>query len=195
MAKKKYNWQEIKQEFIIANLAPGGKGLELKELAYKYGIPMNVLWNRSSKEGWTKELAQVLKEKNDEVLRQVQKDAVAIDKGELMKEYRVRGENYKVLTKVLDKLLERWDSLTDEEFEKISPPDLIKGMLACLKARGQAAGLPKVFKLKEPFNVNVPTGEMSVEESALEQAKNAELAQMLSELLIEMEKDEGAINV
>jgi len=194
MAKQKYNWQEIKQEFITANLAPGGDGLELKSLAHKYDIPMNVLWNRSSKEGWIKELGQAVKEKNDEVLRQVQKDAVAIDKGELLKEYRVRGENYKVLTKVLDKLLERWDSLTDEEFEKISPPDLIKGMLACLKARGQAAGLPQVFKLKEPLNVNVPTGEGFGEESFLTQAKTAEMAKSLSEF-IEMKKDEGAIDV
>jgi len=195
MAKKKYNWQEIKREFIIANLAPGGKGLELKELAYKYGIPMNVLWNRSGKEGWTKELAQVLKEKDVELFKQVQKAAVAIDKGELMKEYRVRAENFGALTKVLEDLLKRWASLTDEEFKEISILDLIKAIFACAKARQQAAGLPKVFKLKEPLNVNVPTGEMSVEESALEQAKNAELAQMLSELLIEMEKDEGAINV
>ena len=195
MAKKKYNWQEIKQEFITANLAPGGKNLGLKELAYKYGIPMNVLWNRSSKEGWTKELAQVLKEKDVELFKQVQEATVAIDKGELMEEYRVRSENYKALTKVLENLLKQWASLTDEEFEKMPILDLIKAIFACAKARQQAAGLPKVFKLKEPLNVNVPTGEMSVEESALEEAKYAELAQMLSELLIEMEKDEGAINV
>ena len=194
MAKLKYNWQEIKQEFITANLAPGGKGLELKELAYKHGMPMNVLWNRSSKEGWAQELAQVLKEKNDELVKQVQKAAVAIDKGELIKEYRVRSENFQASTKVLGKLLKRWDSLTDEELEKMPLPDLIRGILACIKTREQAAGLPQVFKLKEPLNVNVPTGEMSVEESALQQAKNAEMAQMLSDHL-KMNSDEGAIDV
>ena len=108
MGKKKYNWQEIKQEYITANLAPGGKSLELKELAHKYDISINVLWNRSSKEGWTKELAQVLKEKDVELFKQVQKAAVAIDKGELMKEYRVRAENFGALTKVLEDLLKRW---------------------------------------------------------------------------------------
>ena len=194
MGKQKYNWQEIKQEFITANLAPGGKGLELKELAHKYGIPMNVLWKRSSKEGWIKELGQAVKEKNDEVLRQVQKDAVAIDLGELMKEYRVRGENYEVLNKVLGKLLKRWDSLTDEEFEEIAPPDLIKGILACLKAREQAAGLPRVFTSKETLDISGNPGGVSAKENTLTQAKKAEMAQKLSEF-IELKKDEGAIDV
>ena len=194
MGKQKYNWQEIKQEFITANLAPGGDGLELKELAHKYGIPINVLWNRSSNENWVKELAQARKEKEIELSKQVQKAAVAIDKGELMKEYRVRSENFKASTKMLGKLMKRWDSLTEEELEKMPPTDLIKGVHICLKAREQAAGLPQVFKLKEPLNVNAPTGETSVDESNLSEAKISEMAKSLS-IYLDTKKDEGAIDV
>ena len=111
-----------------------------------------------------------------------------------MKEYRVRSENFKFINQMLGKLLKRWDSLTDEELDKMPPPDLIKGILACIKSREQTAGLPQVFKLKEPLNLNAPTAEVSVDESNLTQSKMDEMAQKLSKF-IEMKKDEGAIDV
>ncbi len=194
MAKQKYNWQELKHEYITANLAPGTQGMDLKELAYKYGIPIAVLWNRSSKEGWIKELDQMRKEKDAELSKQVQKAAVEIDKGKLMEEYMVRAENYKAATKVLEKLLKRWDSLTDEEINKIPAAELIKGIFACLKARGQAAGLPEVFKMNGTLDINIRPGEVSVEESTLRQARNAEMAQMLLDYM-KMKKDEATIDV
>ena len=194
MAKQKYNWQEIKHEFITANLSPGGKGLELKELAHKKGIPMNVLWNRSSKEGWIKELAQAVKEKNDELSKQVVTAAVEFDKGVLMEEYRVRVENYNTTTSILGKLMKRWNSLTDEDFMTMKPPDLIKGVHACLKAREQAAGLPRVFMLNDGLDVDVSTGEVSVEKDNLTQTKTAEMAKSLS-IYLEKKKDKGTIDV
>ena len=194
MAKQKYNWQEIKQEFITTNLAPGGKGLELKELAHKKGIPMNVLWNRSSKEGWYEELAQAVKEKNDELSKQVVTAAVEFDKGVLMEEYRVRVENYNTTTSILEKLMKRWNSLTDEEFMTMKPPDLIRGVHACLKAREQAAGLPRVFMLNDGLDDDVSTGEAPVDENNPSQDKIAEMAKSLS-IYFEKKKDKGPIDV
>ena len=194
MAKQKYNWQEIKHEFITANLASGGKGLELKELAHKYDIPSNVLWNRAGKEGWTEDLAQAKKEKEVELSKQVVTAAVETDKGLLMEEYRVRSENYNISTKMMGKLMKRWDSLTDEELEKMSPLDIVKGVHVCLKAREQAAGLPRVFMLNDGLDVNVSKGEASVEKDNPSQAKIAEMAKSLS-IYMEKKKGEGAIDV
>jgi len=194
MAKQKYNWLKLKQEYMIANLVPNGKGLELKELAENHGIPIAVLGNRAHQEHWVKELGHAKKEKDAELSKQVQKAAVEIDKGKLMEEYKVRAENYKAATKVLEKLQKRWDSLTDDEFKKISVSELIKGMFACLKARGQAAGLPEVFKLNHGIDINVRPGEVSVEESTLRQARKAEMAKILLDQL-EKKKDEGTIDV
>jgi len=194
MGKLKYNWQEIKQEFITANLAPGGKGLELKELAHKYDIPINVLWNRAGKEGWTEDLAQAKKEKEVELSKQVVTAAVETDKGLLMEEYRVRSENYNISTKMMGKLMKRWDSLTDEELEKMSPLDIVKGVHVCLKAREQAAGLPRVFMLNDGLDVNVSKGEASVETDNPSQDKIAEMAKSLS-IYMEKKKGEGAIDV
>jgi len=194
MGNKKYNWQEIKQEFITANLAPGGQGLTLDALAHKYDISMNVLWNRSSKEGWTEELAQAQKEKDIELSKQVQKSAVEIDKGLLMEEYRVRAENYNVSTKMMGKLMNRFDSLTDEDLLKMTPLDLVKGIQVCLKAREQAAGLPRVFVLDDRLDNNGPPGEMPAAEAAPSQTKVAKMAKSLS-MYLETKKDEGAIDV
>jgi len=194
MAKQKYNWQELKQEFITANLAPGAKGMELKELADKYSISPPVLWNRSCKEGWIKELGHTRKEKDVELSKQVQKAAVKIDKGKLLEEYEIRAENYEAATKLWEKLQKRWDGLSDEEIKKIPPLDLVKGILACSKAREQAAGLPAIFKLNGAMDIDIRPGELSVEQCALWQARNAEMAKMLSDYL-KMKKDEGTIDV
>jgi len=194
MAKQKYNWQELKQEFITANLAPGAKGMELKDLADKYGISPPVLWNRSCKEGWIKGLGHARKEKDVELSKQVQKAAVEIDKGKLLEEYEIRVENYEAATKLLVKLLKRWDGLTENEIKKISPAELPKGILACLKAREQAAGLPAIFKLNGSLDIDIRPGELSVEQCILWQAKNAEMAKMISDFM-NMKKDEGAIDV
>ena len=194
MAKQKYDWLKLKQEYMVANLVPDGEGLELKGLAEKHGIPIAVLWNRAHKEGWTKELGHARKGKDAELSKQVQKAAVEIDKGELMEEYKIRAENYKAATKVLGKLMKRWNSLTEEEIKKIPLPELIKGIFASLKARGQAAGLAEVFKLNGTLDFNIRPGEVSVEESTLRQARNAELAQMLLDYM-KMKKDEGTIDV
>ena len=194
MAKQKYNWQKIKQEFITANLASETKGLELKELALKYGISLNVLWNQSSKDGWADELAELQKEKNDELSKQVVTAAVEIDKGLLMEEYRVRVENYNVSTKMMEKLINRWNSLTDEDLLKMSPLDVVKGVHVCLKAREQAAGLPRVFVLDDKLDNNGPPEEMPAAEGAPSQTKVAKLANSLS-LYLEKNNDEDAIDV
>ncbi len=190
----KYDWLKLKQDYLVANLVPDGKGLELKELAEKHDIPIAVLWNRAHKYGWTKELDQAKKKKEAELSKEVHKAAVEIDKAELMEEYRVRTENFKAATKLLGKLLKRWDSLTDEEIKKMPVSELVKGIFACLKARGQAAGLPEVFKLNHDIDITVRPGEISVEESNSRQARNIELAEKLSDYL-KMKRDEGVIDV
>ena len=194
MAKQKHNWQEIEQEYIAGNLASGGKGPDLKELAQKHGISKNVLWNRSCVGGWVKKLTQALKEKNIELSKQVVTAAVEFDKGELMKEYRVRRENFQASTKVLGKLMKRWDSLTDEEFEEMSPLDVVKGVHICLKAREQAAGLPRVFMLNDGLDDDVSTSEAPVDENNPSQDKIAEMAKSLS-IYMKKKKDKGPIDV
>jgi len=194
MAKQKHNWQEIEQEYIAGNLASGGKGPDLKELAQKHGISKNVLWNRSCVGGWVKKLTQALKEKNIELSKQVVTAAVEFDKGVLMEEYRVRVENYNTTTSILEKLMKRWNSLTDEEFMTMKPSDLIRGVHACLKAREQAAGLPRVFMLNDGLDDDVSTGEAPVDENNPSQDKIAEMAKSLS-IYFEKKKDKGPIDV
>ena len=194
MAKQKHNWQKIEQEYIAGNLASGGKGPGLKELAEKHSISKNVLWNRSCVGDWVKKLDQAVKEKNDELSKQVVTAAVEIDKGLLMEEYRVRVENYNVSTKMMEKLINRWNSLTDEDLLKMSPLDVVKGVHVCLKAREQAAGLPRVFVLEDKLDNNGPPGEVSVEKDNLTQAKTAEMAKSLS-IYLEKKKDEDGIDV
>jgi hypothetical protein len=194
MAKQKHNWQKIEQEYIAGNLASGDKGPSLKELAERHSISKNVLWNKSCAGDWVKKLDQAVKEKNDELSKQVVTAAVEIDKGLLMEEYRVRVENYNVSTKMMEKLINRWNSLTDEDLLKMSPLDVVKGVHVCLKAREQAAGLPRVFVLEDKLDNNGPPGEMPAAEGALSETKVAKMTKSLS-IYLEKNNDEDAIDV
>ena len=165
MAKPKYDWQKIKQEYITANLTLGGdKELSLKELAEKYKIDKNVLWNKASKGGWKKELKNARKLKDDELSQKVYKLALEVDEGKLLDEYRVRTENYETASQIMKPLLKRFKELTPKKFSKLSTSNLIKGINTCLKAKADAAGLPKEFQ-QSKSTINYLEGEIPIEES------------------------------
>jgi len=179
MSRPKYDWQEIKVEYITANLTLSGeKELSLQELAAKHNISKNVLWNKACKEGWKSELTKARKQKDEELFKKVHKLALDVDEGQLMDEYRVRSENYETATKVMDALLERWEGLTPKELSKLSTSDLIKGINVCLKARSDAAGLPSIFQQSKTTS-NLVEGEIPIEASIMTQERYARLARDL----------------
>ena len=139
-------------------------------------------------------MAELQKEKKVELSKQVVTAAVETDIGLFMEELRVRGENYNVSTKMMEKLINRWNSLTDEEFMTMKPLDIVKGVQLCLKAREQAAGLPRVYKLEDKLDNNDPSGGMPAEEGALSDVKVVKMAKSLS-IYLEKKKNEGAIDV
>lgn len=181
--KAKYKWKEIKHEFITANLALGTKGVTLRELALKHGKSNAVIWNKSSKDGWLTELAQALKEKNVDLSKQVQGAAVKIDKGELLEEYKVRTENYKIPTIILGGLKDECANRSDEEIQRLPLNELVKGIAAFLKAREQAAGLPKFFKPTLTPDTDTRSNKILASKSVLDPAKKAKMLKVLKEII------------
>jgi hypothetical protein len=186
MGKKIHDWEQIKKEYMMGYLSLcGGIGLSLKELADKYHIPVNVVWNRSYKEKWKKEAEEAKKEKEAELIQQLQKSIVEIDSKKLLDEVKVRSENFQMATMILDKLVQRWSELTEEELKKLSPAELIKGMQTCLKARAEAAGLPKIYNINSNnLNVEVNPDYRSPAENRARVARNHALADDLEAFMM-----------
>jgi trans-2-enoyl-CoA reductase len=164
----------------------------LKELAEKYHIPVQLVWNKASKEKWKEERASILEAKDTELSSQVQKATVEIDKGALLDEYRVRSENYQIADNVQTRLIKRWERMTDKELDKLSPADTAKAILACTKAKLESAGLPSQFQVQNNLNIHVKNME-SVEQAESKQARFAQMAEMFQKHL--QSQKNGVIDV
>jgi hypothetical protein len=175
MAKQKYDWHKVKNEYLMGQIT-------LKDLAIKHAIPEQVLWNRSHKEGWKKQLEETQKKKDVELSSQLQKAAIEIDRGELLDEYKVRSENYQTATIIENRLLKKWENMTDKELAKLSPVETLKGILACGKAKAEAAGLPSHFQVQNNLNVHVGNME-TVEEAEDKQSRFAQMAELFQKHL------------
>ena len=92
-----------------------------------------------------------------------------------MNERKIREENFKIASYFMAQLVECFAALTKKELSKLSAAELIKGIDICIKARAQAAGLPKFFQ--QPTNSqNLPDGEMPSEEREITHQRMAKLA-------------------
>ena len=166
MANAKFDWAKMKCEYILGNLKVNGS-LPLRDLAKKYGAAEGTVWNKARAEYWNDEVVTERAKRDTELITEVKEEVLAEDKQDLLEEYRVRVENFKVATNVLGPLVTAWNNKLKQDpkyLEKLSPKEIVMMLDTVLRARKSAAGLPDTFKFISA-HINLQEGERSVEHS------------------------------
>jgi hypothetical protein len=119
------------------------------------------------------------------------------DKGELMKEYKVRSDNFKAATDLLDALMGQWEWNLEHKkdwLESLKPKDIVCMVDTLLKIRKDSAGLPGLFKMEEKTPVKLKPGHSTLQESIENQKVFKAMGEDLLDYIAERKAKEAAMN-
>ena len=142
--RTKFNWPMVKSDWLLTSLQHGGT-LPLEDFIKKHKMSQAALYKRMNDEDWATDLAKLKASASKAMLVKVEKKLVANESKAILDEIKVRVENFKIATTVVDPLIKEFQRRMKEDKEAIKSfplAKLIKGIHACLDMRKQAAGLP-----------------------------------------------------
>lgn len=177
------DWDKIKRDYFYSQLNMGScNGCSLKSLAVKYSISYGSLKNRSSKEGWNKELALSKKKIHIKVSKEIVEKKVITER-------EVREKNYEAADLCLDKGVKNILNLADGD---VSAEIAIKLIQLGMKGRLDSTGISSKFEVSGKLTVG-PEEESFVKDFQDHQ-KNKALLRKLKKYLGE-QNEEGIIDL
>lgn len=155
--RSKFNWPMIKNDWILNSLEHGGT-LPLSDFLKKHKIAQGTFYKKMDEQNWGADLAKIKDKSAKSMLIKVEKQLVKTDSKSILDEFKVRVENFKIATTLVDPLIKEFQKRIKDskntDLKDIPLDKLIKGIQLCLDMRKQAAGLPDKLQVAMDLNEN-----------------------------------------